>query len=104
MARFSESQAPRSISLQRSLQKGRKGEFDQSISRQQVGRDAQQLRRVVAIEGDVESASLGDLFTGAAVLACQPQELRHRIAQGRSKPSRSLKVWVRTSSGCDSQK
>src|SRR6202022_18996 len=37
IARCSESQAPRSIRRQRSLQNGRKGDVDQSISRLQVG-------------------------------------------------------------------
>jgi hypothetical protein len=37
MACFSVSQAPRSIKRHRSLQKGRKSDEDQSISRRQVG-------------------------------------------------------------------
>src|SRR5579859_43817 len=44
-------------------------------------RDAQQLQRIVTVEGDVESAALRHLAPRAPVLAREPQQLRDRIAQ-----------------------
>src|SRR5580700_2819148 len=40
------------------------------------------LQGIVALEGNVEGAGLGDLLAGAAILAREPQQFRDRIAHG----------------------
>ena len=49
-------------------------------------RDAQQLQRRVALEGDLEDAALGDSCAAAAVLAREPQQLGDRVAQRAQQP------------------
>src|SRR5881398_1120447 len=48
--------------------------------------DAEQLQRIVPIEGDVESTALGGLLAVAAVLTREPQELCDGVAHGAQQP------------------